>query len=43
VLARGYAIAFDSEGRVLKRADDVNSGELVRVRLSKEEMDCTKN
>jgi exodeoxyribonuclease VII large subunit len=43
VLARGYAIAFDSEGRVLKRADDVNSGELVRVRLSKGEMDCTKN
>jgi len=43
VLARGYAIAFDSEGRVLKRADDVDSGELVRVRLSKGEMDCTKN
>ncbi|HJZ68475.1 MAG TPA: exodeoxyribonuclease VII large subunit [Blastocatellia bacterium] len=43
VLARGYAIAFDGQGRVLKRADDINSGEQLRVRLSQGEMDCTKN
>jgi exodeoxyribonuclease VII large subunit len=43
VLARGYAIAFDSEGRVIKRAEDVSSGERVRVRVSEGEMDCTKN
>jgi len=43
VLARGYAIAFDGEGRVIKRASDVNSGERVRVRVSDGDMDCTKN
>jgi exodeoxyribonuclease VII large subunit len=43
VLARGYAIAFDSRGRVIKRASDVNSGERVRVRVSDGDMDCTKN
>ena len=34
VLARGYAIVFDEGGRVVKRAADVNSGDLVSVRLS---------
>lgn len=43
VLARGYAIAFDSQGKVLKRAHDVHFGEHIRVRLSEGEMDCTKN
>jgi exodeoxyribonuclease VII large subunit len=43
VLARGYAIAFDSEGRVIKRAADVNAGERVLVRVSDGDMDCTKN
>jgi exodeoxyribonuclease VII large subunit len=43
VLARGYAIAFDSQGGVIKRASDVNSGERVRVRVSDGDMDCTKN
>ncbi|MEK6324878.1 MAG: exodeoxyribonuclease VII large subunit [Acidobacteriota bacterium] len=43
VLARGYAIAFDSQGRVIKRAGEVSSGEKVRVRVSEGEMDCTKN
>jgi exodeoxyribonuclease VII large subunit len=43
VLARGYAIAFDAQGKVLKRADDVNSGDQVHVRLSEGEMECTKN
>jgi exodeoxyribonuclease VII large subunit len=43
VLARGYAIAFDSQGSVIKRPDDVGSGERVRVRVSEGELDCTKN
>jgi len=43
VLARGYAIAFDKQGRVIKHASDVGSGERVRVRVSEGEMDCTKN
>lgn len=43
VLARGYAIAFDLQGRVIKRAADVCAGERVRVRVSDGEMDCTKN
>lgn len=43
VLARGYAIAFDSQGRVIKRAGEVRSGERVRVRVSEGELDCTKN
>jgi exodeoxyribonuclease VII large subunit len=42
VLARGYAIAFDGKGRIVKRAADVESGEPIRVRLSDGEIDCTK-
>lgn len=43
VLARGYAIAFDQKGQIIKRADDVSKGERVRVRVAEGEMDCTKN
>jgi len=43
VLARGYAIAFDSQGRIIKRASEVGPGDKVRVRVSDGEMDCTKN
>jgi len=43
VLARGYAIAFDSQGRVIKRADEVSAGERVRVRVSDGDMECTKD
>ena len=43
VLARGYAIAFDSQRRVIKRAVDVGSGDRVHVRVSDGEIDCTKN
>lgn len=34
VLARGYAIAFGKDGRVIKSAADVNSGDRVNVRVS---------
>lgn len=43
VLGRGYAVAIDSSGQVIKRADDVASGDSVRVRVSQGEMNCTKN
>ncbi len=43
VLSRGYAIAFDSQGGVIKRSVDVNSGDRVRVRVADGAIDCTKN
>jgi exodeoxyribonuclease VII large subunit len=43
VLSRGYAIAFDEKGRIIKRADDVGKGDRVRVRVADGEIDCTKN
>lgn len=33
VLARGYAVAFDPQGRALTRADEVQPGDRLRVRL----------
>lgn len=41
VLSRGYAIAFDSEGRIIKRAADVRAGEQIRVRVAEGEINCT--
>ena len=43
VLARGYAIAFDRRGSIIKHPLDVLRGDLVRVRVAEGEMDCTKN
>jgi exodeoxyribonuclease VII large subunit len=43
VLGRGYSIAFDSQGRVIVRAEEVAAGDRVRVRVAEGEMDCTKN
>jgi exodeoxyribonuclease VII large subunit len=43
VLARGYAIAFDSQRNIIKRAADVNSGDKVLVRVSEGQIDCTKD
>lgn len=40
VLARGYAIAFDSEGKIVKRAGDLQSGDRLRLRVSEGEIDC---
>ena len=33
VLARGYSVTFDTQGRALTRASQVQPGEHVRVRL----------
>ncbi|MFP5264262.1 MAG: exodeoxyribonuclease VII large subunit [Blastocatellia bacterium] len=43
VLSRGYAIAFDEGGAVIKRAEDVGRGGRVRVRLADGELDCTRD
>ncbi len=42
VLARGYAIAFDTQGRIIKRAADIEKGERLRLRVADGEMDCVK-
>jgi exodeoxyribonuclease VII large subunit len=42
VLGRGYAIAFDNKGRVIRRAGDVATGDRVKVRVSEGEIDCVK-
>ena len=34
VLSRGYALALDEKGRVLRRADEVNPGDKVTLRLA---------
>jgi exodeoxyribonuclease VII large subunit len=43
VLARGYAIAFDSKGSIIKRAADVASGERIRIRVAEGEIECRKD
>jgi exodeoxyribonuclease VII large subunit len=43
VLSRGYAIAFDRDGRIIKRAETVAIGEQVRVRVADGEIVCTKD
>ena len=42
VLGRGYAIAFDGHGKVIKRAADVASGDRLRVRVNEGDIDCIK-
>lgn len=42
VLARGYAIAFDERGRVIKRSIDVQSGDRVNVRVSEGDFTAVK-
>jgi exodeoxyribonuclease VII large subunit len=41
VLGRGYAVAFDSRGQIIKRASDVKKAERIRVRVGEGEIDCT--
>jgi exodeoxyribonuclease VII large subunit len=40
VLERGYAIAQDKDGRLLRNAASVSIGDQVRVRLTKGRLDC---
>ena len=41
VLGRGYAVAFDSRGQIIKRASDVSNADRIRVRVGEGEIDCT--
>lgn len=41
VLGRGYAVAFDSRGRIIKRSRDVSKSDSIRLRLAEGEIDCT--
>jgi exodeoxyribonuclease VII large subunit len=43
VLGRGYAIASDAQGRIIKRASDVQPGERLRLRVADGEIECTKD
>ena len=38
VLARGYAICYDAQGRVVHAAEDVSLGDSIRVQLSREKI-----
>ncbi|MCL2628158.1 MAG: exodeoxyribonuclease VII large subunit [Oscillospiraceae bacterium] len=40
VLGRGYAIAHRADGLVVKNAHDVSKGDLLKVRLQKDEINC---
>ena len=40
MLARGYAVAQNGEGTVLKSAADVAVGERIRVRLAQGSLQC---
>ncbi len=40
VLGRGYAIAQRADGRVIRSGEDVQSGDEVKLRLRKDEIDC---
>ncbi|MHB8756104.1 MAG: exodeoxyribonuclease VII large subunit [Candidatus Acidiferrales bacterium] len=41
LLERGYAIAYDAEGRVLRSAEQVSAGEEIAVRLARGEIAAT--
>jgi len=40
VLGRGYAIAQGADGTVIKQASDVSSGDRIKVRFQKDEINC---
>ena len=40
VLTRGFSVATTSKGTVIRRADQVNTGDAVRVRLAEGALDC---
>jgi exodeoxyribonuclease VII large subunit len=41
VLSRGYAIAFDARGKIIKTASAATSGDQLKVRVSDGNIDCT--
>ncbi|NLG52450.1 MAG: exodeoxyribonuclease VII large subunit [Clostridiales bacterium] len=43
VLARGYSITTDSDGRVIKDVSGVNVGDRINIRLNAANLDCSVN
>ena len=41
VLGRGYSIAMSGEGRALREARELSTGDKIRLLLSKGEAECT--
>ena len=41
VLARGYSLVFDGEGRLIKEAGQVRPGDALRIRLHRGELEAT--
>ena len=41
VLGRGYAIAYDQQGKVLKSVEGVNGGDHISVRVNKGTIACS--
>ena len=41
LLERGYAIAYDAKGKVLRSAEQVAEGDVIRVRLARDEISAT--
>ena len=41
VLGRGYAIATDEDGAVIRKVGDVKRGDKIKIRLQKDEIGCT--
>ena len=40
VLERGYAVAFDDDGKVIRKCTDTSSGDEISVRLSDGDIAC---
>ena len=43
VLQRGYALAYNAEGKTLARSDAVQPGDKISVRLASGRLHCTVN
>jgi exodeoxyribonuclease VII large subunit len=41
LLERGYAIAYDASGRVLRSPDQIDVGDAIAVRLARGQLDAT--
>jgi len=42
ILARGYGVAFDQSGKVIKSVNDIKSGEKFRLRVADGELEAVK-
>ena len=40
VLERGFAVVFDTQGRIVRKRDDVTYGDLLRIQLADDGLDA---